>query len=398
MFSRNSTLVTIVLVSMMLSTLVVGCAAPPAGTTAPAAPTEASAPSAPVATGEIKIGSIAPLTGAIAAFGQEHKNAVSLAVEQVNQQGGLLGQTVVVIHEDSQGDPVVGANAAKKLIEQDKVVAIAGPVPSKVGLAVAPIAIAAGVPMVATGTNPQITQGRDFIYRSCWTDDFQGAVMAKFAYDELGGRSAAILYDLANDYAKSCSEVFAASFKKLGGTITTIETHPPDVTDFRAQLTKITATSPDIFFTPDWYGDVNLSIKQAKELGLQSQVVGADGWDSPELDFTTLEGSYYCSHFAKEDPRPATKAFLDAYRAKYNTDPGLIAAMGYDAALMVLDAIKRAGSTDSKAIDLALSQTKDLPGCQGDITLNENHDPSTLPAAILKIEGGEAKYLMTVAP
>jgi len=333
---------------------------------------------------EIKIGSVAPLTGPISTYGQSHKNAVDLAVEQVNEQGGLLGRTVVVIHEDSQGDPLIGANATQKLIEQDHVVAIVGPIPSKVGMAAAPIAEEAEIPIVVTGTNPDITPGKDFVFRSCWTDDFQGLVMAKFAYEELGATSAAILYDLGNDYAKSVSEIFAETFEELGGMITTIETHPTDAIDFRAQLTNIKATSPDVFFFPDFYNDANLIGRQAREVGLEAQFLGADGWDSPDLDLATLDGAYYTSHFSKEDPRAETRAFVEAYTEKYGAEPDLLAIMGYDAALTALDAIRRAESTDGEAIRAAMAATSNLAAAQGDISFNENGDPTTLPAAICR--------------
>lgn len=347
---------------------------------------------------EIKIGSIAPLTGPIATYGQSHKNAIDLLTEQINAEGGLLGKTLVIVHEDDQGDPVVGANAAQKLIDQDKVAAIVGPIPSKIGMAAAPIAQNAKIPMVVTGTNPDITPGKDFVFRSCWTDDFQGLVMAKFAYQELGARTAAILYDLGNDYAKSVSEIFASTFEGLGGTITTIETHPTDVTDFRAQLTNIKATEPDVFFFPDFYNDANLIGKQATEIGLEAQLLGADGWDSPDLDLNTLSGAYYTSHFSKEDPRAETRAFVDAYTAKYGAEPDLLAIMGYDALLITVDSIKRAGSTDGQAIRDAMAATQGLAGAQGNITFDENGDPMTLPAAILQIKDGSTSYVMSFEP
>jgi branched-chain amino acid transport system substrate-binding protein len=348
--------------------------------------------------GEIKIGSIAPLTGPIATYGQSHKNAVDLLAEQINAKGGVLGKTIVILHEDDQGDPVIGANAAQKLIEQDKVVAIVGPIPSRIGMAASPIAQSAGVPMVVTGTNPDITPGKSFVFRSCWTDDFQGLVMAKFAYEELGARTAGILYDLGNDYAKSVSEIFANTFKALGGSITTVETHPTDVTDFRAQLTNIKATSPDVFFFPDFYNDANLIGKQAREVGLTAQMLGADGWDSPDLDLATLDGAYYTSHFSKEDPRAETRAFVSDFAAKYGSEPDLLAIMGYDALLIVLDAIKRADSTEGAKIRDAMAATAGLAGAQGNISFDENGDPRTLPAAILQIKGGTTTYVMSFEP
>ena len=347
---------------------------------------------------EVKVGSIAPLTGPLSTYGQSHKNAVDLAVEQINEKGGLLGKQVVMVHEDSQGDPVVGVNAAQKLIEQDGVVAIVGPIPSKIGMAVAPIAEESGIPIVVTGTSPQITPGKDFVFRSCWTDDFQGVVMAKFAYEELGAATAAILYDLGNDYAKSVSEIFASTFEELGGTVVAMETHPTDATDFRAQLTNIKAASPDVFFFPDFYNDASLIGRQAVELGLEAQFLGADGWDSPELDLETLDGAYYCSHFSKEDPRAETRAFIDDFTAKFGAEPDLLAIMGYDAALVAFDAISRAGSVDGEAVREAMASTSGLAAAQGDITFDENGDPTTLPAAILQIENGSTNYVMTFQP
>lgn len=349
-------------------------------------------------TEEVKVGSIAPLTGPIATYGQSHKNGVELAAAQVNDKGGLLGKKVVVLHEDDQGDPVIGANAAHKLIEQDKVAAIIGPVPSRIGMAVAPISEEAKVPTVVTGTNPQITPDKDYVFRSCWTDDFQGLVMAKFANQDLGAKKAAILYDLGNDYAKSVSEVFAKTFQELGGEVVAMETHPSGATDFRAQLTNIKATNPDVFFFPDFYNDANLIGKQARDVGLEAQMLGADGWDSPELDLATLDGAYYTSHFSKEDPRAETRAFVDAYKAKFGAEPDLLAIMGYDAAQVVFDSIKRAGKTDGPAIQAAMAATKDLPAAQGNITFNENGDPTTLPAAILKINQGNTEYVKTFQP
>jgi len=347
---------------------------------------------------EIVVGNIASLTGALATYGKAHTNAVNLAVEQINSKGGINGKQIKLISEDDQGDPVIGVNAARKLINQDKVVAIIGPIPSKIGMAVAPVAQEAKIPIVVTGTSPDITVGKDYVFRSCWTDDFQGVVMAKFAFDQLGSRKTAILYDLGNDYAKSVSEVYVKTYEELGGEIVTLETHPTDASDFRAQLTKIKATSPDVFFFPDFYNDASLIGKQAREVGLEAQMLGADGWDSPDLDLASLDGAYYASHFSKEDTRAETRAFVEAYKAKYNTDPDLLAIMGYDAAQIVFDAIKRAGSTDPTAIRQAMADTKDLAGAQGDINFNENGDPITLPAAILQIKDGIVSYVMTVNP
>ncbi|MGE5484306.1 MAG: ABC transporter substrate-binding protein [Ignavibacteriales bacterium] len=382
----------------MVVIMLLGCVGCSSKAPAPAQGTPAQGTPAQGASEPIKIGSIAPLTGPIATYGQSHRNAVDLAVAQVNEKGGIRGRQVKVIHEDSQGDPVVGANAALKLAEQDKVLAIIGPVASKVGMAAAPVAEQAKIPMVVTGTNPDITKGKPFVFRSCWTDDFQGLVMAKFCTDKLQAKTAAVLYDLGNDYAKSVAEIFVKTFQDLGGKITTVQTHPTDATDFRAQLSTIKAGAPDVFFFSDFYNDANLIGKQAREVGIKSTLVGCDGWDSPDLDLKALDGAYYCSHFSKEDPRPETKAFVEAYKSKYGSDPDLLAIMAYDAAVMVLNSIDRAGDKmDSQSIRDAMASIKGLKAAQGDISLNENGDPTTLPAAVLLIKDGKTQYVQSFA-
>jgi branched-chain amino acid transport system substrate-binding protein len=346
----------------------------------------------------VKIGNIAPLTGPIATYGQSHANGVALAIEQANAAGGVNGKKIEYIKEDDQGDPVVGASAALKLIEQDKVLAIVGPVPSTVGMATASIMETAKVPAVMTGTSPAITPGKHYVTRSCWTDDFQGVVMARFCMDNLKAKTAAVLYDLGNDYAASVAEIFAKTFEEAGGEIVTMETHPTGAVDFKAQLSIIKSKKPDVFFFSDFYNDASLIGQQAKEMGIESIFVGADAWDSPDLNLAALEGAYYCSHFSQEDPRPETRAFVESYKEKYGSIPDLLAIMGYDAALMVIDGLRRAVTLDSPAIADAIAQTKGLKGAQGDITLNENGDPTTLPAAILKIEGGKISYVTSFQP
>jgi len=341
----------------------------------------------------IKIGNIACLTGPLATYGESHRNAVLLAVDLANTNGGILGKQIKVFTEDDQGDPVIGANAALKLINSDNVLAIVGPIPSTIGLAVSSIVEEAKVPTVVTGTNPAITPNKHFVTRSCWTDDFQGLVMAKFCLNELNAKTAAILYDLGNDYAKSVSEVFEKTFKDGGGEVITIQTHPSQAMDFRSQLSIIKLKKPDILFFPDFYNDANLIAKQANDIGVKATFVGTDGWDSSELDLTSLEGAYYCSHFSKESSRAETIYFIDEYTKRYNTEPDLLAIMGYDATLMVINGIREAGKLDRVAVADAIAKTKGLKAAQGDITLDENGDPKTLPAAILQIKGGKIKYL-----
>ena len=341
----------------------------------------------------IKIGNIACLTGPLATYGESHRNAVLLAVDLANANGGILGKQVEVITEDDQGDPVVGASAALKLVNNNDILVIVGPIPSTIGLAVSSIVEEAKVPTVVTGTSPAITPNKHFVTRSCWTDDFQGVVMARFCLNELNAKTAAILYDIGNDYAKSVSEVFEKTFNNEGGEVITVQTHPTQAVDFRSQLSKIKLKKPDILFFPDFYNDANLIGKQASDIGVKATFVGTDGWDSSELDLPSLEGAYYCSHFSKESPRVETKYFINEYTKRYNKEPDLLAIMGYDATLIALNGIREAGKLDRVAVADAIAKTKGLKAAQGDITFDENGDPMTLPAAILQIKGGKTQYL-----
>ena len=346
----------------------------------------------------IKIGNIACLTGPLSTYGESHRNGVELAVEQANMNGGVLGKQIRLLNEDDQGDPVIGAGAALKLIGQDNVLAIVGPIPSTIGMAVSSIVEDAGVPTVVTGTNPAITPEKHFVSRSWWADDFQGVVMGRFCINELSAKTAAVLYDLGNDYAKSVAEVFIRTFEAEGGKVVTVQTHPSQAVDFRAQLSIIKSKKPDVFFFSDFYNDANLIARQAKDIGIEAVFVGSDGWDSPELDLVSLEGAYYCSHFSKEDPRTETRFFIEEYKKKYNAEPDLLAIMGYDAALMVIDGIRSAGKEDRGAVADAIAKTNGLKAAQGDITLDENGDPMTLPAAILVIKDGQIDYMKSYQP
>lgn len=358
-------------------------------------------PKAQPAEDEIKIGFISPITGDVATFGESTRNAVMLAAKQWNQKGGLLGKQIKIIVEDDSNDPVQSGNAARKLISQDKVVAIIGSVASKCTLAAAPIAQEAKIPLISpTSTADAVTKVGDYIFRACFIDPFQGAVMAKFAREDLQAKTAAALYDLQNDYTKGLAEEFKKAFEKLGGKIVAFETYAYGDQDFRAQLTKIKGQNPDVLFLPDYYNTVGLITKQARDLGIKATFLGGDGWDSPDLvpiAGDSIEGGYFSNHYSTELKNPEAVQFLNDYKNEYKKDPDALAALAYEAANVLFDSIKRAGSTDPKAIRDAMAATKDFATISGKITFDQNRNPMKA-AVILQIKGGKQKFIKAVAP
>lgn len=350
---------------------------------------------------EIVIGVIAPITGDVATFGESTKNAVLLAAEQVNAKGGLLGKKVVIKVEDDRNQPQDSAAAAQKLITQDKVVAIIGSVASKCTLAAAPIAQENKIPIISgTSTNEKVTQVGDYVFRACFIDPFQGAVMARFAYNNLKAKTAACLFDVTNDYPKGLAEEFKKEFERLGGKVVEFQTYNYGDQDFKPQLTKIKSKNPDVLFLSDYYNTVGLIAKQARELGIKSVFLGGDGWDSPDLvkiGGKAVEGSYFSNHYSPESTTPEAVEFLKAYKAKYGKDPDALAALGYDAALLLFDAIKRAGSTEGPKIRDALAATKDFKAVSGTITFDQNRNPIK-SAAIITIKDGKQKLFTIVNP
>jgi len=349
---------------------------------------------------EIVIGGVGPVSGEAATFGQSTKEGCELAVEEWNAAGGLLGKTIKLIYQDDKGDPTEAATVWTKLITQDKVAAIVGTAMSKCSLAGAPISQQYKVPMISpTSTNPKVTEVGDYIFRACFIDPFQGTIGAKFAYENLNARKAACIFDVGNDYTKGLSEFFRDKFTELGGTIVAFEAHPTGTTDFKAQLTKIIAAKPDVIYISDYYNDVALIAKQARELGFNGPLVGGDGWDSPDLvkiGGTAVENGYFTNHFSKDDPRPIVQEFVKKYQAKFGKVPDAFAALAYDAMYIMLDAIKRAGSTDPEKIKKALAETN-INVVSGLVTFDKNRNPIK-SAVIIAIKNGQQVYQATVNP
>jgi len=354
----------------------------------------------------VNLGSINPVTGASATYGISNENGETMAVEEFNTAGGAMvggvKTTINYINEDDTGDPTVGVSAAHKLITVDKVIGIIGSPFSMVCMAFAPIAQAAGVPVISgEASEVSVTLVGDYIFRACFLNSFQGTVMAKYVYNTAKAKTAAVLYDNANDYSKGLAEVFKASFESLGGKIVAYEAYTDEAktVDYKAQLTKIKAAKPEFLYLPNFYAGVALQLKQARELGLNVPAGGNDGWDSPELvkiGGAAVEGGVFANFFSKDDPNPKVQAFVAAYTAKYGEAPDAQAAMGYDATGLLLDAFKTCGSIKGSDIRDAMKNTT-FSGLSGAYKFDENRNPIKA-VVILQIKNGQQTYLTTVNP
>ena len=354
------------------------------------------------ATGKpLVIGEYGSLTGSTATFGISARNGIDLAVEEVNAAGGVLGRPVKVIVEDDAGKPEEAAAAVTKLVNQDRVIAVVGEVASTRSLAGARVCQPAGVPMVTpASTNPQVTEVGDFVFRTCFIDPFQGTVMAKFARDHLKVERVAILRDIKNDYSVGLADFFKKTFTQLGGKLVGDESYSEGDTDFRAQLTNLKATNPQALFVPGYYTEVGLIARQAREKGLTVPLMGGDGWDSPklaEIAGESVEGCFFSNHYTVESTEPRVKEFVKSYKAQYSEVPDAMAALGYDAAKILFNALATAGSTDAKAIRDALAATEDFTGVTGTITIDKDRN-AVKPAVVLEMKGGKQTYVTTVEP
>jgi branched-chain amino acid transport system substrate-binding protein len=350
---------------------------------------------------EIVVGEFGSLTGTTATFGISTKNGIDMAVDEVNKAGGLLGKKVRIVVEDDQGKPEEAQTVVTKLINKDQVIAVLGEVASSRTMAAAPVAQQNGIPLISpSSTNPKVTEIGDYIFRVCFIDPFQGLVMAKFAANTLKVKNVAVLRDIKNDYSVGLADVFVENFKKLGGNIVADESYSEGDTDFSAQLTSIKSRNPQAVFLPGYYTEVGLVVRQAKNLGLSVPFMGGDGWDSPklvEIGGEAVNGTYYSNHFSVADPNPAIQKFVTDYKTRYGETPDALAGLGFDAAGVLFDAIKRANSTDGAKIRDAIAETKDYAGITGRITLDKDRN-AVKPAVILQVKNGKLEYVETIAP
>jgi len=339
----------------------------------------------------IRIGLLMSMTGDTANFGISSSNAIRMAADELNKTGGINGKQIELFLQDDRSDATEAANITTRFISQDNVHAIIGEVGSSRTLAAAPIAQNAKIPMLTpSSTNPDVTKKGNYIFRSCFTDAVQGSAIAQFAAKSLNGKRAALLIDRRNDYSTGLEKPITDAYVRLGGEIVITQSYQAGDQDFNAQITSIKGANPDLIFVPGYYGDVALIAKQARDKGLNAPLVGGDGWDSPtlyQIGGAALDGCYFTNHYSPDDPDPRVQKFVQDYRGRYGTVPDALAATGYDAALIMFDAIKRAGSLDGAAIRDALAATKDFPGVTGLVTFNENRD-AVKPIMMIRIEPG----------
>lgn len=355
---------------------------------------------------EIKIGGNYEVTGSIASYAKSSTNGAKLAFKQANANGGVLGKQLNFIIADNKSEPSEAANAVTKLITQDKVVAIVGAIASSNTLAGSTIAHDNKIPFVSPiSTNPKVTfengKVKDYGFRACFIDPFQGTVMANFAIKSLNAKKAAIYIDNSSDYAKGLSQYFEESFVKNGGTIVAKEAYLQKDQDFKSALTKIKATNPDVLFLPAYIEEGGKIAKQARELGLNVAILGGDGLDSPKLveiaGAAALNNLFFSTHYSIEDKDPTAMKFAEAYKKEYGEDPDMQAALGYDAASLVIDAIKRANSADPTKIKDALAETKDFHAVSGLLTFDAQHNPIK-SGVVIEMKDGKQVFREKINP
>jgi len=350
----------------------------------------------------IKIGEYASLTGKEAAFGQSSHKGTLLAVEEINAAGGVLGRKIELITEDNQSKQGESATIVKKLIFRDKVVGILGEVASMRSLEAAPICQAYKTPMISpSSTNPKVTEIGNYIFRVCFIDPFQGTVMAKFAKNTLKIHRVAVLTSVSSAYSVGLAKYFKEQFTSDGGEVVIEQKFTEGDKDFNAQLTAIKAAGVEGIFVPGYYTEAALICRQARELDMSVPLFGGDGWEAPELiqiGGTAVEGCYYSTHYSPQVNTPAVRAFVARFGARYDGEvPDAMAALGYDSALVMADAIRRAGSTEGPAIRDALAATRNFQGVTGATTMDKDRNASKA-AVVIMVKDGKFKFVQSVAP
>ena len=349
----------------------------------------------------IKVGANLEMTGGSASYGISSKNAIELAFKEINEKGGINGKQLELVVADNKSEAAEATNAMQKLVSQDNVVAVIGPNLSSSVIAASAINNSAKVLDIAPmATNPYVTvdqasgKTKDFNYRTCFIDPFQGTVMAKFATAELGVGNAAVLIDNSSDYAKGLAQFFKENFVKEGGAVTAEESYLQKDTDFKATLTKIKATNPDFLYVPGYYQEVGLIVKQARELGMNMPIAGGDGWDSakmPEIaGAAALNNTYFSSLYSPEDSSDINKNYVAAYEKAYGQKPDVFAALSYDSALLVAEAIKNAGSSEPAKISEAMAKINGFSGVSGSVTFDDKHNPVKSAVILEYIDGAQS--------
>ncbi len=348
----------------------------------------------------IKIGLIAPLTGDAKTYGESVKNAFQLALEKRNNTaGGFKIETVVA---DDRNDPTEGVNVATKLISQDKVQAIVGPVTTPPTIAASEVINGKKVIMItptATAAKVTVDSGtrKEYVFRACFIDPLQARVGAKFALENLEAQTAAILYDQGNDYSKGLAEVFRTHFEEGGGQVVAWEAYAKTDSDFSAQLTDIATKNPDVLYLPDYYEKASIIGRQARDKGITADFLGPDGWDSSDLDYEAMDGGYFTNHYSPDSTEEVVQQWIADYKAKYGTAPDALGSLAFDATNLLLDAIDASKSTEPAKIKDALAAIEGFKGVTGTIAFDENGNP-VKSVVVLQVKDGGQTYVATINP
>ena len=340
----------------------------------------------------IKIGALGPLTGPLAIYGVSATNGLKLAIDEINANGGILGKQVELNLLDEKGDSTEAVNAYNKLVDWG-MVALVGDITSKPSVAVAEVAAQDGIPMITpTGTQLNITEAGSNIFRVCFTDPYQGEVLAKFAKESLKAKTAAVVVNNSSDYSDGVANAFIAEAEKQGIEVVAKEGYSDGDKDFKAQLTKIAQKNPDILFVPDYYEQDGLIAMQAREVGIKATIVGPDGWDGvaktvDPSSYSAIENVYFANHYSTKDSNERIQNFIKNYKEKYNDEPSAFSALSYDAAYILKAAIEKAGTTDKEAVVKAIKEV-DFDGITGHLTYDEKNNP-VKDVKIIKIVNGD---------
>ena len=349
----------------------------------------------------IKIGQFASLTGKEASLGQSSNKGTLMAIDDLNAAGGVLGRPLLLVTEDTQSKPGETATVVKKLISRDKVIALLGEVASSRSLEAAPIAQAAKIPMISpASTNPKVTETGAYIFRTCFIDPFQGPVMARFARERLRAKRVALVVSTSSAYSIGLAKFFREAFVANGGTIVLEQKYSEGDKDFKAQLTAIKAAGVDAVFNPGYYNEGALIVRQARDLGLTLPIFGADSWEAEaliQLGGKAVEGAYLCSHYSPEDPSPRVQNFVAAYKQRFGSTPDSNASLGYDSVLVLVDAIRRAGTTERDALREAIATTRDFMAVTGKITIDSERNASK-NAVIVQVRNGKFEFVQSLTP
>ena len=387
---KKSKMLSLVLVVVMMGSFLIGCS------------NEGS-----VDGDTIKVGLNYELSGNAASYGTDLSDGVEMALAEVNANGGVLGKQIEVVKMDNTSDSAEAANISTRLITRENVVTILGPATSGNTKGAIPVSTQNQVPLVsASATADDVTVDsngnvRAYVFKTCFSDSYQGVTMANFAYDDIGFTNAAILVENTSDYSVGIGNSFREEFSSLGGAVVAEEAYQSKETDFRAVLTNIRAANPDVLLVPGYYEEVGLIIRQARELGIDVPILGGDGYDSPDiLDLAgpeALNDVYYTNHYSPMDTSQEVVEFREAFNEKFNKEPGAFHALGYDLGYFFADAVERAGEVSPEKIKYAMAATLDFAGITGTLSMDEFHSPIKA-VTILELVDGQPTFLKKLEP